>query len=155
MASTFKIFQEGKDELVTASFAVTQLSAPNGYMDCGLYKLKINGITQSGKEPPSDQWMEYVDVSIFDGNGRHLLQYHTKSVFEQCIYLYIKANISDTNCELDTGSDVQEYPNGKMLCEDIHPSGLAAVFELTLETTDNTKVITDSTSKYFNYIVTG
>lgn len=155
MASTFKIFQEGKDELVIASFSVTQLSAPNGYLDCGLYKLKINGITPSGKEPPSYQWMEYVDISVLDGIGRHLLQYYTKNAFEECFYLFIKANISNTDCEVDTGNSIQAYPNGKMLCEDIHPSGAAAGFELTLETTDNTKVTIDSTNKYFNYIVTG
>lgn len=155
MASTFKIVQEEKDELITAYFPITQLSAPNGYIDCGLYKLQLSCSTPSGKEP-SITWASYLKITVIDGVGRHLLQDYAINTHDNIINLYIRANIANSNCQLDISYSLPEYPNGKMLCDDYNvPSGAAAGFEILLESTDETKVIIDSSKNRFGYMVTG
>lgn len=155
MASIFKIFQEGKDEIVTVYFPITGLIAPNGYIDCGLYKLQLSYSTPSGKEP-SITWASYLKITVRDGVGRHLLQDYAINPYENVINLYIKANIANTDCQVDTSYLLPEYPNGKMLCDDYStPSGFAAGFEIILESTDETKVIIDSSRERFSYAVTG
>lgn len=154
MASTFKILQEGKDEIVTASFSISSLSAPRGYSDCGLYKLTVNWSTPSGNKPKNFNWGDYISYNVFNDSS-NILQYSYFNPFDYCLYLYFKANIINKNCEVDTSTNVDDFPNGKMLCDDIQPSGAAAVINITLLSTDETKVTIDKSKNEFVYSVTG
>lgn len=151
MASTFKIIQAGKEELVTAY--IDSSSYLNGtWYECGIYELPIKAKTNSGNSPTFD-WFQYIDIKISD--NFNLLKFYYKNSGDSSYMLHINPNTENPeSCYLDNSSS-EHYPNGVISCIDPKPSGAAKVFEIILKSNDETKVIIDNSNNSFTYIVSG
>ena len=151
MASTFKIIQAGKEELVTAY--IDSSSYLNGtWYECGIYELPIKAKTNSGNSPTFD-WFQYIDIEILD--NFNLLKFYYKNSGDSSYMLHINPNTENPeSCYLDDSSS-EHYPNGVISCIGPKPNGAAKVFEIILKSNDETKVIIDNSNNSFTYIVSG
>lgn len=150
MASTFKIIQAGKEELVTAYVDSSYLNGT--WHECGIYELPIKAKTNSGNSPTFD-WFQYIDIEILD--NFNLLKFYYKNSVDSSYTLYINPNTeSPESCYLDDNSS-EHYPNGVISCIDPKPSGAAKEFEIILKSNDETKVIIDNSNNSFTYNVSG
>lgn len=152
MASTFKIIQAGKEELVTAYIDSSSSYLNGTWYECGIYELPIKAKTNSGNSPTFD-WFQYIDIEILD--NFNLLKLYYKNSGDSSYMLHINPNTENPeSCYLDDSSS-EHYPNGVISCIDPKPSGAAKVFEIKLKSNDETKVIIDSSNNSFIYDVSG
>lgn len=152
MASTFKIIQAGKEELVTAYIDSSSSYLNGTWYECGIYELPIKAKTNSGNSPTFD-WFQYIDIEILD--NFNLLKYSYKNTGDDSYMLYINPNTNNPEyCYLDDSSS-ESFPNGVISCIDPKPSGAAKVFEIKLKSNDETKVIIDNSNNSFTYDVSG
>lgn len=152
MASTFKIIQQGKEELATAYIDSSSSYLGASWWECGMHELQIKVKTNSGNIPTSD-WFQYVDIEVFD--NFNLLKYYYKNPADYSYMLYINPNTENPEyCYLDD-SGSERFPNGIISCNDPSPSGTAKIFEIKLKSKDETKVIIDSSNNRFSYNVLG
>ena len=152
MASTFKIIQAGKEELVTAYIDSSSSYLNGTWYECGIYELPIKAKTNSGNSPTFD-WFQYIDIEILD--NFNLLKFYYKNSGDSSYMLHINPNTENPeSCYLDDSSS-EHYPNGVISCIDPKPSGAAKVFEIILKSNDETKVIIDNSNNSFTYTVSG
>lgn len=152
MASTFKIIQAGKEELVTAYIDSSSSYLNSTWYECGIYELPIKAKTNSGNSPTFD-WFQYIDIEILD--NFKLLKFYYKNSGDSSYMLHINPNTENPeSCYLDDSSS-EHYPNGVISCIDPKPSGAAKVFEIILKSNDETKVIIDNSNNSFTYTVSG
>lgn len=152
MASTFKIIQAGKEELVTAYIDSSSSYLNGTWYECGIYELPIKAKTNSGNSPTFD-WFQYIDIEIL--YNFNLLKFYYKNSGDSSYMLHINPNTENPeSCYLDNSSS-EHYPNGVISCIDPKPSGSANVFEIILKSNDETKVIIDNSNNSFTYTVSG
>lgn len=151
MASTFKIFQEGKDEIVTVYIDDAHQYLTAQWNNCGMYELPISWSTPSGNNPTID-WFKYVELEIANISASYILKDIYKNTADYSYYLYLNPNTADPeNCYLIDGN----YPYGNMSCISPQPSGAVQVMFLKIKSTDETKVVVDSSKNFLSYNITG